>query len=127
MTADTSELGILSARIARAGAEVEREAAAVVARGALNIKNEWRANAIRTAGRHARAYPYSIGYDPHPLPGGGARAVIGPDKALVQGPLGNILEYGTARQGGHNDGGRALAAETPRFLAQVERLGGELL
>lgn len=127
MTADVSELGALSARIARAGAEVEREAAAVVARGALNIKNGWRANAIHTAGQHARAYPYSIGYDPYPLPGGGARAVIGPDKDLPQGPLGNILEYGTSRQAGHNDGGRALLREEPRFLAQVERLGGELL
>lgn len=127
MTADTSELDILSARIARAGAEVEREAAAVVARGALNIKNDWRANARQSAGHHARLYPASIGYDPHALPGGGAGAVIGPDKDLPQGPLGNILEYGTARQAGHNDGGRALLAEEPRFLAQVERLGGELL
>ncbi|GAA1164151.1 hypothetical protein F4556_002362 [Kitasatospora gansuensis] len=127
MTADISELGILAARIARAGAEVEREAAAVVSRGALNIKNDWRANAARSAGRHARLYPSTIGYDLHVLPGGGARAVIGPDKDLPQGPLGNILEYGTARQAGHNDGGRALTTEEPRFLAQVARLGGELL
>ncbi|WP_405019553.1 hypothetical protein OHV05_24455 [Kitasatospora sp. NBC_00070] len=127
MTADTSELGILSARIARAGAEIEREAAAVVARGALNIKNDWRANARQTAGRHARIYPASIGYDLHPLPGGGARAVIGPDKDLPQGPLGNILEYGSASSPPHNDGGRAFLAEEPRFLIEVARLGGELL
>lgn len=127
MTADVSELQALTARIARAGGEVERQAAAVVARGALNIKNDWRANAIRTAGRHARAYPYSIGYDPHPMPGGGARAVIGPDKGLSQGALGNLLEYGSAHNPPHNDGGRALLAEEPLFLAQVERLGGELL
>lgn len=127
MTADVSELQSLTARLARAGTQAEREAQAVVARGALNIKTSWQANAAATAGRHAPAYPSSIGYDMHPLPGGGARAVIGPDKNLRQGPLGNVLEYGTSRQAGHNDGGRALLTEEPRFLAEVARLGGELL
>jgi hypothetical protein len=127
MSVDTSGLQSLSAALAAAGAEAERAARAVVSRGALNIKNDWRANARSSGGRHARLYPLSIGYDLIPTPGGGTGAVIGPDKDGPQGPLGNILEYGTSRQGGHNDGGRALLAEEPRFIAAVEQLGGGLL
>ena len=127
MSIDLHELQALTARLSRAGAEASRQAEQVVARGALNIKNDWRANAIRTAGAHARAYPYSIGYDLHPLPGGGARAVIGPDKGARQGALGNLLEYGSVHNPPHNDGGRALVAEEPRFHAQVALMGGDLL
>lgn len=127
MTIDAHELQELAARLSRAGADAARQAEQVVTRGALNIKRDWRSNAARTAGAHARAYPASIGYDLHPLPGGGARAVIGPDKNARQGPLGNLLEYGSVHNEPHNDGGRALVAEEGRFLAQVELLGGELL
>jgi hypothetical protein len=94
---------------------------AVVKRGAQNIKTGWQANALQSAGAHARLYPGSISYDVTEGPGV-VEAEIGPDKDRVQGPLGNLLEYGTSTQAGHNDGGRALDDEEPRFLAQVEAL-----
>jgi len=127
MAADTSGLQELSGLLAGAGRAVEAQARAVVSRGALNIKNDWRAGARASSGRHARLYPSSIGYDLEPLPGGGTGAVIGPDKDRPQGALGNLLEYGSVHNPPHNDGGRALLAEEPRFERAVEDLGGELL
>lgn len=126
MSADTRELFQLANAMARNVAQAEPEMARIVTRGALNVKNNWRANAIATAGAHARAYPYSINYDINPIPGG-ASAEIGPDKGKKQGALGNLLEFGSVNNQPHNDGGRALIAEHPRFEAQVialtQRLG----
>ncbi|MGW4803002.1 hypothetical protein [Kitasatospora sp. NPDC004272] len=127
MSADVTGLRALAEALGRAGAEADRRAEQVVARGALNVKNAWRANAAATAGRHARLYPLSISYDITVRPGHGTSAEIGPDKAGPQGALGNLLEFGSARNPPHNDGGRALLAEAPRFAAAVEALGEELL
>ncbi|MFD9124353.1 hypothetical protein [Kitasatospora sp. NPDC059571] len=127
MTADISGLEALAADLARAAAEIDSRCRQVVSRGALNIKNDWRANARSTAGRHARLYPLSIGYDLTTVPGAGSSALIGPDKAGPQGALGNLLEYGSVHNPPHNDGGRALLAEEPRFIAAVDQLGRDLL
>jgi hypothetical protein len=127
MTADTSGLAALAADLARVPADLGRRAQQVVSRGALNVKRAWQSNARASAGRHARLYPSTIGYDPIHSGPDGAEAVIGPDKDKVQGPLGNLLEFGTARQAGHNDGGRALAEEAPRFQTAVEQLAQDLL
>ena len=74
-----------------------------------------------SSGRHAPQYPASINYD---LSLGAAlvgrvEAVIGPDKSKPQGPLGNLLEFGSANSPPHNDGGRALRAEAPAFEAAI--------
>lgn len=126
MSADTRELHQLANAFARNVDQAETEMVRIVTRGALNVKNGWRTNAIGTSGAHARAYPYSITYDVNPMPGG-ASAEIGPDKGKKQGALGNLLEYGSVNNAPHNDGGRALIAEHPRFEAQVialtQRLG----
>lgn len=128
MSADVSALEALAAAIAQAAAEVDRRAERVVSRGAVNIKSGWRANAAATAGAHARLYPMSIGYDPPVVvPGVGVSVRIGPDKGRPQGALGNLLEFGSVHNAPHNDGGRALLAEQPRFEAAVEQLGGDLL
>ncbi|MFC4034542.1 hypothetical protein ACFO3J_24140 [Streptomyces polygonati] len=118
---DLSELEALTASIAASTAIVQREGAAIVKRGAQNIKTDWRANAAATAGAHARLYPASISYDVTEAPGV-IEAEIGPDKAKLQGPLGNLLEFGSANSPPHNDGGRALGEEEPRFQAQVDAL-----
>jgi hypothetical protein len=121
MSIDVSELLRVASSLAANTASLEAEARAVVSRGALNIKRDWQANATATAGRHARLYPRSISYDV--TSGAGfIEAEIGPDKGKAQGPLGNLLEFGSVHNAPHNDGGRALAAEEPRFAAQVEAL-----
>lgn len=121
MTADLRELLQLATAFERNIPEADTQMAAIVTRGALNVKNGWRDNATATAGRHARAYPYSVSFDVKPIPGG-AQAEIGPDKGRRQGPLGNLLEFGSSKNPPHNDGGRALLAEAPRFAAQVAAL-----
>lgn len=125
MTADVRQLTTLAAVFAYNGARAQLEIQAVVARGALNIKNGWRANAAATAGRHARLYPGSISYDQFSYPGG-ARAEIGPDKGRPQGALGNLLEFGSVHNPPHMDGLRALQAEAPAFVAHVAAVAARL-
>lgn len=126
MGIDLGELERRAALIAGSTAAIEAQGAAVVSRGALNIKNDWRANATASSGAHAPLYPFSISYDITPA-GPVVEAEIGPvtqhrQRNQMQGALGNILEFGSATSGGHNDGGQALDLEEPRFLAQVEAL-----
>jgi hypothetical protein len=123
---DLSGLTSLSSVIAASGGVLHADARAIVVRGALNIKNDWRANAAASAGAHARLYPASISYDVHEVPGA-IEAEIGPDKEKPQGPLGNLLEYGSAHNPPHNDGGRALEAEEPRFEAAAAALAARAL
>lgn len=124
INADTRQLVQLAAVFQRRQVHAQVQARAVVQRGALNVKNGWRANAIASSGRHARLYPSSISYDmrPHPT---GASAEIGPDKARPQGALGNLLEFGSSKNPPHNDGGRALAAEAAAFTAHVAAIGAQ--
>ncbi|MEW2415290.1 hypothetical protein AB0953_16465 [Streptomyces sp. NPDC046866] len=125
MTADVRELVQLATALQANVAAAQEQMAAVVTRGALNIKNGWRDNARASAGRHARHYPNSISYDVTPIPGG-ATAEIGPDKGRLQGPLGNLLEYGSSKNPPHNDGGRALLAEEPQFVLHVAEISQRL-
>ena len=124
MTADIRELVQLAVVFQASIPEAERAMVAAVTRGALNVKNDWRANARASAGRHARLYPGSISYDLTLIPGG-AEAEIGPDKDKPQGALGNLLEFGSVNNQPHNDGGRALLAEEPRFVAQVAAIADQ--
>lgn len=126
MTIDLGELERISAALTASGVAVRTGGRAVVSRGALNIKNGWRNNAISSAGAHARLYPYTINYDLTSA-AGVLEAEIGPDRAkkTQQASYGAILEFGTSRQAGHNDGGRALDEEEPRFIAAVEALADD--
>lgn len=123
MSVDVNQIQRVSRDLYRAGAAVQVQVRAVVARGALNVKNDWRANATASAGRHARLYPSSISYDLRHYPGG-AIAEIGPDKGRPQGALGNLLEYGSSKNPPHMDGARAIAAEAPRFAQEIAAVVG---
>lgn len=64
-------------------------------------------------------YPYSITYDTKATPDG-VEGEIGPDKGLPQGPLGNIIEYGTSKNAPIPHLGPALDANAADLLAGVE-------
>lgn len=93
----------------------------VVKKGAVNVKKDWRANAQASSGRHAPAYPYSITFDVSAT-GRTVSAEIGPDKDKPQGPLGNLLEFGSVNNPPHLDGQRAIDAERPKFIEQIAKL-----
>ncbi|MGY4930314.1 hypothetical protein ACWD7T_04190 [Streptomyces sp. 900116325] len=117
---DMRDVRRLQRHLARGIPRARRDARAVVARGALNIKKEWRQNARQSAPKHAPSYPRTIGFDVLTFGPDQVLAIIGPDKSGQQGALGNLLEYGSVKNPPHRDGGRSLVNETPRFEAQME-------
>lgn len=119
-----AEFDALAADLAAAPVRLAELLPPVVSKGALNIKNDWRANASGNA--HAPHYPASITYDIDVRPGD-VSAEIGPDKDKKQGALGNIIEFGTSKNPPHLDGARALAAEEPRFIEACETVAEQAL
>lgn len=71
---------------------------------AQDLVKEWKRNARKTARRHGRHYPKTIGYD---LYNGGLTAVVGPDANHPLGQGGMSFEYGSRNQPPHLDGNRA--------------------
>ncbi|GIF14788.1 hypothetical protein [Actinoplanes teichomyceticus] len=114
---DTTEVGKLAAQIDHAVEVLPREIRAVVQRGAFNIKRDAQKRIGR--GPYLPAYARSISYDSRETPTG-AWAEIGPDKDRPQGPLGNILEYGSPGRAPIPHLAPALAAEAPRFEKALE-------
>ena len=108
-------LAQLAQDFAQAAAAAPELARAVVAKGALNVKNDARRNAEASSGKHAAGYPATITYS-EPVVGPLVESEIGPEKR-GQGNLGPILEYGSVNNQPHRDLGRALDVEEPRFLA----------
>jgi hypothetical protein len=119
MEFDMSDVRRLQQHLARSIPRLRADARAVTMRGAVNIKNGWKANARASSGRHAPYYPNAVGFDFAAYGLDIYMATIGPDKGAAQGALGNILEYGSVKNPPHNDGGRALAAELPAFEAHL--------
>jgi len=112
-------------RLDQVVSQVPEEVTKVVARGAFNIKKDAQRRA-RGIGRHARRYPYSIGYDVYQGLRG-PTAEIGPDKNRPQGALGNLLEYGSVNNPPHPHMIPAGAAEAPRFEQALGDLAVRLL
>lgn len=121
---DVTGLDEWIAQLDKAQSQALPQAEAILAKGALNVKN----SAMRRVSGHAHspAYPRTIGYDMYHLPGS-ARARIGPDKGRRQGALGNILEFGTVNNAPIPHLGPALTEEGPKFERALGDLGVELL
>lgn len=126
MTVTTSMSGLNELRAVLEGAQrdVVPEARKVLAKAALNVKQDAQRKASGI--RHAPAYPRSIGYDTTWV-GTLGQAEIGPDKGKRQGALGNILEYGTVNNPPYAHLGPALDYEGPNFERYLGQLGEDLL
>jgi hypothetical protein len=118
---DMSEVNHLAADLMAASFATLPMAEKVLEVGAAKIKKGAQRN-IQAADRAGRlpGYPSSITYDVDTR-GAKVSAEIGPDKERNQGPLGNVLEYGTSRNAPIPHLQPALEAEAPT----VERLLGE--
>ena len=99
-----------------AQSHVDTELRAVVNRGAFNIRRDWRRRWSGYA--HLRHLPNAVTYDVGGT-GGTYTAEIGPDKSRRQGPLGNIIEFGSVNNAPIRGGLPAALAEEPRFERAV--------
>lgn len=114
-----------------------KEAAVAVAHVTIavgaELREEWRANARKTSGKHGKWYPSSItssgvsGGGPAEITPAGISVDIGPDKARKQGAMGPGFEYGSVHQPPHLDGTKAVEAIEPKFLSEIELAAKGLL
>jgi hypothetical protein len=119
-----SDLDRLERDLQRAVRDVVDEVRQVVSRGALNVKRDWRR---RWSGHPTiRHLPDAVGYDVHGV-GNTISAEIGPDKNRRQGPLGNIIEFGSVNNPPIPGGLPALRAEAPRFERALTDVAERLL
>lgn len=126
MSIDASELAAFAADLTAAGAIPAKGVRPVVVKGALNIKEQRRAEfgASRSFKGVAPAESFDILTDAT-----GVEAQIGPTTGPGEaGNLANIAIFGTSRGGGTvPDPQNALDAEAPRFVAALEALVDESL
>lgn len=95
-------------------------AKAITAKGALNVKQGMQDDFSGIA--HAPHFPRSITYTTRQSANGDVTAEIGPDKDKPQGALGNILAFGTSKNGPVADITAALQREEPNFVNFLTRL-----
>lgn len=123
--ADVSELLGLESDLRAAAADVVGEVRQVVAKGSLNIKNDWRQRWSTLS--HMKHLPRTISYDTTVLRDT-IVGEIGPEKEREgQAPYGNIIEYGTVNNPPTPGGAPALEAEAPKFEKALEDLGAKLV
>jgi hypothetical protein len=112
-----SNAGELAASLEVAGDRLPLTIRPVVQKASLNIKKDAQERIGR--GPYLPMYGRSISYDTEET-GTSVTSEIGPDKDRAQGPLGNLLEYGTGDTAPIPHLGPALDAEEPAFLRYLE-------
>lgn len=97
---DMTDVSVLAVDLMAQAATALPATKKIIEVGANKVKKEAAAT-IRAADTKGRlpAYPSSITYDVEVEGTGNVSGEIGPDKDRTQGPLGNVLEYGTSRSG----------------------------
>lgn len=126
MDIDGSELLALVQYLDNAGHQAAEKTYPVVKQHAQELRDAWKDNARETAGRHGKHYPNAITAEQIPR----ADAVeweIGPETRRRQGGMGRGFEYGSRNQPPHWDGARAVVAQEPKFLADLDKIVQDLL
>lgn len=121
---DVSDLNRLAADLTAAGLRAGVRGFAVLEKAGVNIKTG--ARSLAPHGPYTPQYPRSITYDIG-VDGFAIVLEVGPDKNLAQGPLGNLLEYGTAELGPHAHIGPAFDREVPKTVARLTVAGADIL
>ncbi len=126
MAADVSELRAFAVELDQVPDSVVRKIRPVVSKGALNIRDQMRAEMSRS--RSFKQIAPTINYDLN-VQADGMEAEIGPDKRRRAARLANIAYFGGARGGGGTvpDPRGALEAEVPRFESALSKLLGDVL
>jgi hypothetical protein len=123
LNVDADGLSELSALLHSTAEDAREQGRRVVAKGSLNIKQDWRE---RWKGHpYIKALPFSITYDTQ-LTATGASGEIGPERGKRQAPLANLIEYGSVNNEPLPGGKPALEAEEPRFRKALEDLADPL-
>lgn len=122
----SDDLRDLVSTLEQASGAVAKDVAAVVKKGAQNVKEQMVRDSSGIS--HAPHFPGSISYD---VEGdgrfGAVEAVIGPDKNRTQGALGNILAFGTSRNAPVFSIMNGLDQEAPRFEKALADLAAKAL
>lgn len=113
MGTDTKDLQEWIADLERADEELVPSTERVVGRGCFQIKKDWAAR--WTGYAHIPWLPRAINYDVTRR-GDSVSGEVGVDKSKRQGPLGNVIEFGTENNAPIPGGMPAVAAEEPRFI-----------
>lgn len=119
ITFDATELDRWTDVLIQAGADVEKSAEGVVAKGSLNVKTD--ARRMAPHGPHTPNYRESISYDIR-RGDGWVEGEIGPVAGRRQRGLGNLIEYGSPNNPPHPHLEPALDLEEPRFAAAAQAI-----
>lgn len=121
---DVSEFRELAADLETAGKRLPAEARKTVKKAAQNIKTTM-ADDAKSSG----AYKHFAGSISYTMQGNAAfsSAEIGPDKGRTQGALGNILYFGTSKNGPVLNVEVGLAKEAPEFERRIAEMTEGLL
>lgn len=111
----------------RQEAIVRDEVASAVRDSAKKIRDRWR-NSVRNRSQygHIPSLPAAITYDTY-LGSTVFSATIGYDKNKRQGPLGNLLEFGSVNNPPGNEGGNALLYEMSGFINRMQKIADDFL
>ena len=112
---DASELREFSADLPKLGVAGAKAMHKVLSAGAVELRDQWRKNAVETSGEHGRLYPKSIVVFPRLSTD--VVYDIGPDPRLPQG--GMSFEFGSSKQPAHLDGQRAADEVLPKIAGQA--------
>lgn len=113
------------AELRHAITEITPQTIAVVKRGAVNVKRDWRREWSDI--RHAPRLPYSIDFDIEEGDGYVEAEIGAKDGPVNQGFLAPIIAFGGIHNAPNPGDQRALDLEEPRFAEAVEKLSEELL
>lgn len=117
---DVSELATLAEDLRGAGQRFSDQVPRIIKRGAQNIKTDAQQRIrAQSRGGYVKQYPSSISYDIEQSRRK-VTATIGPDKSKAQGALGNLLEYGSAKNAPLPHLVPAFEAEVPKTQAQLQ-------